>query len=251
MRTYLIASAAAVALFTVAGAAQAQVVGYAGANYARVEAELAGFEAEDDVFQAEAAAAFDAGSFRALVDGQVSDSDNADPTWAATGHLNTDLGGARVGAFAGVVTNDGDTLWAGGVEGQADLAASTVLYGQLGYGKSDDLDVDGWAVRAEVRQYVTEGFRVSGSLGYVTADQDLVGDLDAWTMGAEAEYQFTGTPMSVFAAYDRADFNDIDLESNTFKVGVRFSFGGATLRGRDAAGAQLGNVSKLFGGLFN
>jgi hypothetical protein len=251
MRTFLIASAAAAALVSIAGAAQAQVVGYAGANYARTETEIAGFEGDSDVFQAEAAAAFDAGSFSALVDGSVADSDDAKPTFAATGHLNTDLGGARVGGFLGVQTNDGDTVWAVGAEGQADLAPSTVLYGQLGYGKSDDLDLDGFAGRVELRQYVTDTFRLTGSVGYVAADQDVLGDIDGWNLGAEAEYQFANSPLSAFAGYQRTDFNDFDLESDTFRVGVRFTFGGTTLRGRDAAGAQLGSITKLFGGLAN
>lgn len=251
MRNFLIASVASAALLAATGA-QAQVVGHAGVNYATSETEVAGFDVDSDAFQLEGAAAFDVGGLGAQIDASVSDSDDTDALWSATGHLNKKLGdGARVGGFAGFATTDAYDLWGLGVEGQANLAASTVLYGQAGYGQVDDLDLDLWAVRGELRQYYTDNFRVSGSVGYIRADQDVLGDADGWTFGVDAEYQFAGTPFSVYGGYQRTDSNDLDLESDTFQIGARFTFGGATLRGRDEAGASLGGVTKLLGGLTN
>jgi hypothetical protein len=250
MRKFLIVTAASAGLLC-AAQAQAQVVGHAGVNYGRTDAEIAGLDTDVDAFQLEGAAAFDLGGLGAQVDGSVTDSDDADAAWSATGHLNGQLGGARVGGFAGFETTDGDTLWAVGGEAQADLAPSTVLYGQAGYGQIDDLDTDLWAVRGELRQYVTDSFKIAGSVGYVNVDQDVLGEADGWTLGLDAEYQFAGTPFSVYGGYQRAESDDIDLESDTFQIGVRYTFGGATLRQRDAAGASLGGVTKLFGGLTN
>jgi opacity protein-like surface antigen len=248
MRIILTASVAAAALLS-AAAAQAQTAGYVGANYARTDGQVAGFDVESDGFEIEGSTAFTTGNgLGVAVDGAFGDAEDADSVWTATGHLNTNLGGARVGGFAGFVTSDGDTLWGVGAEGQADLAPNTVLYGQLGYGKADDLDLDAWAVRAELRQYVTENFKLAGAVGYITADQDLAGDLDAWTFGADAEYQFAGTPFSVFGGYERLEFDDVDADADTFRIGVRYTFGGS-LRARDAAGAELGSVNRLFGGL--
>ncbi|HEY8618240.1 hypothetical protein [Phenylobacterium sp.] len=247
MRITLMATVAAATLLS-AAAAQAQTVGYVGGNYVRTDGDVAGFDVESDGFEIEGAAAFDAGNLGVQIDGAFGDSEDADSVWTATGHLNTQVGAAQVGGFAGFVTSDGDTLWGVGAEAQADLAPNTVLYGQIGYGKADDLDVDAWALRGEIRQYFTETFKVTGSLGYITADADGAGDLDAWTFGADAEYQFANTPFSVFAGYERLEFDDIDADANTFRIGGRFTFGGS-LRARDKA--DQNGVSKLFGGLTN
>lgn len=248
MRKLLIASASAVVLFSAAGA-QAQAVGHVGANYARTDVDVAGLDADSDVFEGEGSVAFDAGSLGVAFDGSVADSDDTDTIWTATGHLNGKFGGARVGGFAGLQTTDGDTLWAVGGEGQADLAPSTVLYGQGGYGQIDDLDVDLWAVRGELRQYFADNIKVAGSLGYVNADFGGLGDIDGWNAGIEGEYQFKDTPFSVFGGWNHFDSNDLGANTDTLQIGVRFTFGGATLRGRDAAGASLGGVNKLFTGL--
>jgi len=247
MRKLLIASASAVVLFSAAGA-QAQTVGHIGANYSHVDADVAGFDAKNDVFEAEGAVAFDAGSAGIALDGSVADSDDFDAVWTATGHANVKYGAARIGGFAGVQTTDGDTLWAVGAEGQTDLAPSTVLYGQGGYGQIDDLDVDLWGVRGELRQYVGANIKLTGSLGYVNADFGPF-KIDGWNAGIEGEYQFKNTPFSVFGGWAHADSNDLDANTDTLQVGVRFTFGGATLRSRDAAGASLSGVNKLFVGV--
>lgn len=247
MKLRLIATAAAFAL--VAGAAQAQTVGHVGANYSQTEVEAGGFEADSDAFQVEGAVGFDLGGLGAQLDASVTDSDDADAVFAGTAHLNTNLGGARVGGFAGAVASDNADLWAVGGEAQADLGAKTVLYGQLGYGQSDDLgEIDAWAGRAELRHYYTDNFKVAASLGFVNAESDLGGELEGWNAGVEAEYQFAATPFSVYGGYTRTEFDDVDVSGDTFQVGVRYTFGGS-LKARDAGGAQLGSVSKLFSGL--
>lgn len=245
MRTFLIATVATAALFG-AASAQAQVVGHAGLNYAYTDGDVAGFDFDSNAFQLEGAAAFKVGGLGAQVDGSVLDSDDTDAVWSATGHLNGDLGGALVGGFAGLSTSDGDTLWGLGAEAQANLAPATVLYGQVGYGQIDDVDVDLWAVRGELRHYFADNIRLTGSVGYLNADAGPA-DADSWTFGVDGEYQFAGTPFSLTAGYQRVDSDDADLEANVFQVGARYTFGGATLRGRDAAGAMLGGVNKLFG----
>jgi hypothetical protein len=251
MKTQLIASAAAVALFAVAGAAQAQTVGHVGANYGRVELDAGALgEADADAIQLEGAVRFDAGALGAQVDGSVTnfDADGEDATvWSATGHLNKKLNNGLVGGFVGLSTTDDVTLWALGAEAQFTVAPSTDLYGQVGYGQSDDLDdVDFWAARGEVRHFFSDNFKVQGALGYTKADANG-GDLDMWNVGADAEYQFAGTPWSVTGGYEHGEIDDANLESDTFRIGVRYTFGG-TLRDRSASGASLGSAANLFGG---
>lgn len=250
MRTQLIAATAVAALLTVAGAAQAQTVGHVGANYGRIELDAGALgEADANAAQLEGSVRFGSDPIGAQIDASVTrfDGDGDDATlWSATGHLNRKFEGGLIGGFAGVSTSDDVTLWAVGAEAQANLAPTTSLYGQLGYGQVDDLgDVDFWAGRAELRHFFADNFKVQGSAGFTKADA-AGADLDMWNVGAEAEYQFAAG-WSVVGAYEHGEIDDVDLSSDTFRIGVRYTFGG-TLKDRDQSGASLGSVSNLFGG---
>ncbi len=245
MKKNLFAAAAVVAFLGSAVAANAQTIGHVGANYSRVEADTAFGDVNSDVFQAEGAVRFDAGSLGASINGAITDYEG-DTSFGATGHLNTTIANGLVGGFAGVETSDDITIWGVGVDGQFNLAPNTVLYGQAGYGNADDFgNADMWAVRGELRHYVSDNFKLQGSAGFVTADTDF-GDVDGWTVGAEAEYQFTGSPFSVVVGYERFDSNDLRMDSDTFRIGGRYTFGGS-IKDRDQSGAALGSVAKLFG----
>lgn len=251
MRNQLFATAAVAAFFALTGAAQAQTVGSVGAGYSRAEIDAgAAGDGDLDVFSADGSVAFDAGTLRGAVDGSVAnfDGNGGDATnWSVTGHLNKGFEGGLAGGFVGVTTNDEVTVWGVGAEAQFNVAPTTTLYGQVGYGQSDDLgDADLWAGRAELRYFISDNFKVQGSAGYANIDTRL-GDLDTWNIGADAEYQFANTPWSVTAGYEHGEMDDADLKADTFKVGVRYSFGGS-LRDRDQAGASLGSVNNLFGG---
>lgn len=251
MRNQLIATVAAAGLLAMAGAAQAQVVGHVGANYGRVELDAGALgEGDLDAFQGEGAVSFDLGALRAQIDGLVTvvDGQGDDATLVSgTAHLNGKADKALFGGFAGVTNSDGVTLWAVGPEAQIDLGESTVLYGQGAYGQVDDLgDVDFWAGRVELRQFFSDNFKVQGSLGYTSADFGPA-SVDMWNAGLDAEYQFAGTPWSVIGGYEHAELDDADLQTDTFRIGVRYTFGG-TLRDQDRAGASLGSVANLFGG---
>jgi opacity protein-like surface antigen len=245
MNKNLFAAAAVVAFLGSAVAANAQTVGHIGANYSRVDADVAGADVDGDVYQLEGAVRFDLGSLGAQVDGAVTDYDGDDTSFGATGHINTKVGNGLIGGFAGVETADDITVWGVGVEGQANINGKTSLYGQAGYGNVDDaFDADIWAVRGEVRYFVADNFRLKGQVGYATVDAGS--NIDTWNAGVEAEYQFAETPFSVWAGYDHADSDDIDTNSDTLRIGVRYTFGGS-LKDRDQSGASLGSAAKLFG----
>jgi len=253
MKTSLLATAAAI-LALAATAAQAQVAaGYVGANYARTNLDVIGPNPKLDNYQLEGATQFNLGQLGLLVDGAVTDvggdvDDQVD--YAFTGHLNGKLGAALVGGFGGVYATRDLTVWSVGVEGQAALAPNLTLYGQAGYGYSDDLDqANLWAVRGEARYFVNDNAKLQAQAGWSKVDTDNLGAYDTWTVGATGEYQFAGTPWSILASYDYADSKDLDVKSNTFRIGGRYTFGGQTLKARDAAGADLGSVRKLFTGV--
>jgi len=253
-KSLLPATVAAAAIALVASSAQAQSIGgYVGASYARTNLDVVGPNPDLDNYQVDGAAQFNLGSLNALIDGAVSDlggdvKDTVD--YSFTGHLNGKVGEALVGGFGGVYATKNLTVWSAGVEGQTALAPNVVLYGQAGYGYSGDLDnANLWAVRGELRYFFTDNVKLQGQAGWSKVDTDNTGSFDTWTVGATGEYQFAGTPWSILASYDYADSHDLDVKSNTFRIGGRYTFGGATVKARDAAGADLGSVKKLFTGV--
>lgn len=253
MKMSLFATAAA-AVALVASAAQAQVIdgGYLGANFAATTLDVPGKNPDIESYQAEGAALFDLGEYSALIDGAVTVvggdvEDEAD--YAFTAHLNRKLGNALVGGFGGFYATDGLNVWGLGIEGQAALTDAVTLYGQAGYGNTDKIgDVDLWAARGELRYFVNENLKLQASASYQNVDGGAA-DTDLWGLGVAGEYQFAGTPWSVLAGYDYGDSDDLDVQSHTFRIGGRYTFGGATLKARDAAGADLGSVRRLFTGV--
>lgn len=252
MKMSLLATAAAAVVALTASAAQAQVAGHVGANYARQVVDVDGPNPDLDNFQLEGAAGFAAGSLNALIDGAVTaigGDVNDQVDFAITGHLNGKVGNALVGGWAGVNATEDLNVWALGAEGQAAVTDAVTLYGQAGVGYSDDLnDALLYGIRGEARYFVNENLKLQAQAGWSKVDTDDFGSADTWTVGAEGEYQFAGTPWSLLAGYDYAD-SDGDLKIHTFRVGGRYTFGGATLKARDAAGADLGSIRKLFPGL--
>jgi len=248
MKTSLFVAASAVIALG-ASAAQAQVVGHAGVSAATTDVVVPGNNPDYQTYQAEGAAKFDLGQAGALLDGSVSvfDGDVDDVEYSATAHVNGKFGNALLGGFGGVSAADDLTIWGLGVEGQAAVTDQVTLYGQAGWGDIKNAGGDLWALRGEARYFATENFKLQGQAGYLKYDTNF-GDVDGWTVGAEAEYQFAGTPWSVLAGYDYADVNDAPIKSHTFKLGARYTFGAQSLKARDAAGADLGSVRKLFTG---
>jgi hypothetical protein len=53
--------------------------------------------------------------------------------------------------------------------------------------------------------------------------------------------------VSLYASYGYTKADDFDVKANTFMVGVRYNFGGTTLKSRDRSGASFGGVPGLGG----
>lgn len=247
MKTTLLISAAAVALFA-AAPALAQSVGSVGVSYAESELDTPLGDVEGDAWTVDGQFAFNtANAWTVTIDGAVSHSDDADSTAVSgTAHATRMFDDVRAGGFAGLVDVEDETLWAVGGEAQKYMGDVT-LAGQVAYGQADELDADLIGVRGEVRYFVNPNFRIDGGVGFTNVDVDGLGDDDAWSVGAGAEYQFAATPFSVFASYDRTSFDELDTDIDTLRVGFRYSFGG-DLQTRDRAGASLGSVASAFAG---
>jgi hypothetical protein len=249
MKTTLLISAAAAALFA-AAPAMAQSVGSVGVTYAQADTEIGGVEFEDDAWALDGAVAMPAfGDWTVTLDGDAvfTDSDGDDDTSVAGAAHLTRMAGAdlRIGGFVGAADVADETAWTIGAEAQKYLANAT-LTGSLAYSTVDDLDLDVWSIGGDAGFFVQPNLRLNAGVSFSQIDAGA-DDAEAWTYGVGAEYQFAGTPFSVTGGYTRADIEGIDVD--TFQVGVRYSFGG-DLQARDRAGARLpGGVLGLLGSL--
>jgi hypothetical protein len=248
MKSVLFATAAAVvALAAVPAFAETAPTGYVGATYSKTNSDDLG---DADTWGLNGSVAFgasdkigvqlDAGYANTDVDGLGS----AD-AWGAAAHVFTRNDSWAAGGFVGLTDTDSTTGWNLGVEGQKYLDNVT-LAGAVGYGKVDDLDLDYWSVGGEARYFVTDNFRLSGNLGWSKVNA-FDTDSDLWSVGVGGEYQFSKAPVSIYAAYNHADANDFDVTADTFLVGVRYNFGGTTLKSRDRSGASFTNLTGLAG----
>lgn len=249
MKSIFLATTAAAALFAAPALAQ-DAIGSVGVTYANTEVE----DFDADAWSVDGVVALPVGSeWTATLNGDVTyydDVDGDDTTVSAAAHM-TKMWASDIRAGGFVAANDiGDnTVWTVGAEAQKYLAAAT-LTGVVAYTDVDDLDADMWTVGADAAFYVQPNLRLNAGVSYNDLDSDLGGSLEAWTYGAGAEYEFTGTPFSVAANFTRADIQDFDVDVDTWSIALRYSFGGG-LQARDRAGANLGvaSIVSVLGGL--
>lgn len=256
MKSALFASAAAVAVLF-AGAASAQPTGYFDLGYSDTEVDTGLGDGELNIWSLGGKVFVPtASNIDWQFDGSVSntDYDTGDEVTSVSGtaHAFTRNDAWAFGGFVGLSDSDqnDDAAWNVGVEGHK-YFESVTLAGQLSYGQYfDNNDVDFWNIGGEARWFLSDNFRLDARLGATQLESGST-DIDVVSYGVGGEYQFAGRPFSIFAGYDRTDSEDLfDLEADTFSVGVRFSFGGDTLKSRDRSGAsfsggELGLVDSL------
>jgi len=236
-----------------AAAQTAAPAGHVGLDYSRSNLEAGPYEADADAWRLDGSFAFPtSGPMNLAVDAAISNFDSNDlggdaTVVGGTGHLDYRMGDTNLlGVFVGGEHNSDVNLFGGGIEGQNTSSMAGVAV-QIGYGRADDLDgADFWAGRIEGRLYPTDNVRLSLNAGETQLKGDG-GDTSLYNIGATAEYQFSSMPISVWGGYERGEWNDADLSADTWRLGVRYNFGGS-LRERDAAGASMGSMSELFGG---
>jgi hypothetical protein len=181
-----------------------------------------------------------------------SDYSGLDSTVAAL-HLNYSGDGFSVGAFGGVSgMNDyydeamGYSAF-GGVEAQVSLLDSVVLGAQVGLsrqlsGAYFDADPADFAfAEANVKYFPLDNLKLQASVGMAKGDMWEEDGLSLLSAGVEAEYQFEGTPVSIFGSYTYTAENYYDydyLDHAIAKVGARFSFEGKSLKEQATTGAS-------------
>lgn len=225
--------AAVAAMFA---ATPAMAGGYVGAVYGNTDL---GGSSDGESWQGEAAFGHSSGSVGFQLEGSLGSLEGDADTYAYGGHLywqgssSWRLGGVLQGSNVDSGSAEIDEF-VYGVEGSADIGPNTVLGASATLGSIDFLGADGdtWNVDANVAFYPSSNFRIGGTLGAGNIDLG-VGDLDTTTAGIDAEYLFSSIPISLTAGYLHLDADTLDAD--TLSVGLRWNFGGDSLRDRDNA----------------
>jgi len=235
----LLSAVAAATLVAAPAFAQDGATGYIGAAYGNVEVDTPLGDADADAWGVEGAVAADISeNFGIQLDGAYLSMDDIDAdALSGTVHLFHRNDQWALGGFAGVTDNDSDTAWQIGAEGAYYLDQVTFA-GSIAYGTTDDTDVDVWGGGVEARFFATDNFRLDARGGLFNADAGFGGDVDGYTLGVGGEYQFSAAPVSLYTTYDTVQFDDVDVDVNTWMVGVRWNFGGS-LKDRDRNGASF------------
>jgi len=251
MKSLFLATAAVAALAAAPALAQ-DGVGSVGITYANTEIDALGVSAEGDGLLIDGAFAVPVGADWAVtVEGDFAYAFDGGPqtddsTVSGRVHASRNFGGMRLGAFVGGSNAGDETLWSVGAEAQKYMDKLT-LTGSVAYETVDGVDADIWSVGGDAAYFITPRFRVNAGAGWSNIDAG-VADADGWQANVGGEYLIPGTAMGLTANYTHAEFEDFDVQADTFMVGFRVSFGG-DLQTRDRSGADLGRTAAGIGAL--
>lgn len=243
MKSLLLLSTAIVALAAAPALAQdapARAVGSVGVNYTDASIETGLGDADLESWSLNGVTAMPAfGEWTVTLAADVTNTEflgDDETAGAGSVGLSRMVGSdIRVGGFVAASDSGDDTAWTGGFRAQKYLA-DTTLTGVVAYTDVDGAEI--WTVGADAAIYCTPSLRLNAGVTYDSVED---ADLDAWTYGVGAEYDIGSTPFSVTAGYARTDLGDIDVEVDSFNVGLRYSFGGDQ-QSRDRAGAGSSGV---------
>ena len=240
MKKYVVTASLMAGLSMVSGAAFAQT-GSVGANYTRVDTDFG----DGDAYGVDGEVIFaTGGSWSAIVEGSYMDSDDADGTLSAEGHLINSSGNSAWGGFVGMSDNDSSTTYSLGGEYAQFFDTSTLAF-NLSYGKDDDNDVDAYGISAAYRIFASDNLRFDLGASFARAESGGV-DGDGNSIGVGVEYRFDNSPFSIGAAYSRlgGDLPDADVVGVT----LRYNFGDATLKEADRKGKTFTSLGDALSG---
>jgi hypothetical protein len=236
-KAVFIAAAASVML---AGPAVAS--GYIGAAYDWNQADDGFATTEAETWQGEGAFGFSGGHWGAQVDGAGGSSDGFD-FWTLAGHAYWAGTGWRLGGVIATTQLDvsalidiDETVY--GIEATHDFGPNTVGSASVTMGEVDIAtvtSVDIWNVDVGINHYIGSKVRLGGTIGIGNLSSPVV-DGDTFSAGINAEFQPWSAPVSFTVGYSYfTEDSPPGLDTTSFAVGVRWSFGAGSLRDRDSS----------------
>lgn len=177
---------------------------------------------------------FDAASQNMNHDGHTDDMSTA------TVHAFSRSEGFAFGGFAGLTGGDSSALFIG-AEGALYLDRFSLAGAALvGEDREEGDEVNGLSGAGTF--FVSDNLSLGADVSYYSM---FDGDEDGTIYGVNAEYQFGGSPFSIFGGYHMSDLENFgsDREVDTFTIGGRFNFGTSTLLERDRNGASMPGAS--------
>ena len=241
MKKHVVTASVLAGLSMISGTAFAQT-GSVGANFVKVDTDFG----DGDAYGVDGEVIFDVGGgWAGMIEGAFTDSDDADSTVGAKGHMINRGATNAWGGFIGLADSDGSNPVSVGAEYAQFFDASTLAL-NLTYSTDDDNDVDMTAINGAYRIFAGDNLRfdIGASLGRAESGPF---DSDLNALGVGVEYRFAGSPFSVGASYTRVD-GDF-LEADVIGVTARFNFGDATLKAADRAGKTFTGLGAALQGL--
>jgi hypothetical protein len=232
MRKATFLGAAAIALMA---ATTANAQNYVGVSHGNIK--LDGFDDEQFTAGELAIAGANHEIDLAIVSGDSSD----EVAVSVAGHLFTRTDSHLFGGFVGFGTGDDVETWTAGVEGNKYFEHWT-LAAAVGYTSDEEADLDGYGINTEARLFPADNFRLQFNLAWADVDDGTPGGGESVLgYGLGAEYQISGSPISLTLNLDRAETEDTDVEVSTYSFGIRYNWGG-TLKERDRSGASQASL---------
>lgn len=125
----------------------------------------------------------------------------------------------------------------GGFEADIYGADRATFAFQGGFFVGED-DTNVYGASGQGRFFGTPFFSLEGQITY--AGLEYLGvTSDQVAFGAVAEYQFPGTPLSLYAGAVHTVLEDVDSDVTSVRIGARFNLGARTLLERDRTGASM------------
>ena len=254
-KTLMIAAAAALLASTML-ATPAAASGYVGLQYG--DTDLDG-GADFELWHGEAEFGWNKGRWGAQVRGQLGNADTAAADvdyWSLNGHVYFEGGNWRLGGVIATLQLDVDggpdfDEWAVGMEGMYDFTPDFNAFGSFTVGESDFIgsEFDTWNLDVGVNFYPTQNIRIGAIVGTGNIDGS-VGETDTSTYGINGEFKPWSAPVSITLAWSHFEIDSTPYESDSFRIGARWNFGGGTVRERNNAtpfNTPTGLDSRLFG----
>lgn len=243
LKKVLVGAAAAAALMT-PGLAAADTSGYASFSYNTLDDD--NDSNKEDYLELNGAVVGSlGGSWNMQFDAATQNMNHdghSDDMSTATVHAFSRSDGFAVGGFAGLTGGDTSALFIG-AEGALYLDRFSLAGAALlGEDREAGDEVNGLSGAATF--FLSDNFSLGADVSYFSI---FDGDEDGTIYGVNAEYQFGGSPFSIFGGYHMSDQENFgtDREVDSFTIGGRFNFGTSTLLERDRSGASMPGASLL------